>query len=492
MLKEEIILDVNSSRISISIIIDDRDVYDILSDKNVGEKIDIIKRSIKIGMMALKNATITVDVNYVQKEVEKLLSEIDSDLKKNLGKEGMKGELENIFGESGILENRLKEIFKENGRIMTDIFREDNVNSPIYKIKRFVEENSRKIDDNVYNMLDPGNNESLIFRLKEDISRKIDEVKNNYNDANVIKLMQNVQAVNSRDSESIKRDIQAFKDDYVNKFIDIKKSFHEEIGSIKNVVTNTNTELVKLTKEKEVVDITTLKGMKFEDVLYEFLSMKALTKYGDTIDVVNLSGGDKAGDIIINIKDSKEKIIVKAESTSKENVQMTGTILKHLNNTMQERSVGYGIKVYENELPAHIGPVLIGDNKIICSYLRGYVFEGYPLEVAYEILRSMAIRKSSGIGIDEKDIKLHIDNIIRSLNNIQHISGNLTKMENICANTKLQIDDLRRNIGNELDEILTKSVEKCESVEKYAEEKSVEEYDEKALGASKRRKSKKT
>ena len=268
------------------------------------------------------------------------------------------------------------------------------------------------------------------------------------------KSIDSVKLANRNENDSIKKDIQGFKDESNNRFLDIKKSLHDEIGGVKDIVTNTHIELAKLTKEKQVIDATTLKGMKFEDILFEFLTTKALSKYGDTLDIVNLSGGDKAGDVVINIKGSHEKIIVKAESTSKENVQTCETIFKHLNNTMKERSTEYGIKVYENELPEKIGPIVIGDNKIVCSYLRGYTFEGYPLEVAYEILRSTILRNS--MGIDEHNIKLHIDNIVRSLNSIQHITGNLSKMENLCENTRIQIEDLRKNISEDLGQILMK------------------------------------
>lgn len=457
MFKEEITLDDSSNRIFAHVIVDDKEIYDMLGSKNMGERIDLIKRSIKIGVIALKNATITVDTNYVQKEVERLIVDIDDNLKKNLGKEGMKGELEKTFGENGYLENRLKGILGEHGKVVAEIFREDNISSPMYKIKRFMEENSKQIDNNIYHMLDPGNKDSLLFRLKEDITKKIEDIKKSGVTEEINKSIENIKVANRADSDTIKRDIQGLKDDHNNKFVDIKKSLHEEIGSVKDMVTNANIELAKLTKEKQIVDITTLKGMRFEDVLFQFLATKAITKYGDTIDVVNLSGGDNAGDIIINIRGSQEKIIVNAESTSKENVQTQNTIFKHLNNTMKERNTNYGIKVYENELPEEIGPILIGDNKIVCSYLRGYTFEGYPLEVAYEILRVSILRKN--LGVDREDVKLHIDNIIRSLNSIQHITGNLSKMENICANTKAQIDDLRKSIGSELDQILTKSNE---------------------------------
>ncbi len=483
MLKEEIFLDENSNRVSISINIDDKEVYDILSDKSSEEKIDIIKRSVKIGIMALKNAVVTVDVNYVKNELEVLTSNIDMILKENLGGEGMKGSLDSIFGKNGSLELQLKNIFKSHEIIINDILSENNINSPLYKIRKFIEENSMQIDRKIYAMLDPGSRDSLLSRLRDDIVRKIDDIKKSGDIDTINKLVENIKISNRGENDALKKDIQSFRDDYNNRFIDIKKSFHEEIGGVKTVITGVNLELSKLVKEKEVVDKTTLKGMKFEDVIYEFLSTKALTKYGDTINVVNLSGGDKAGDIIINIKDSKEKIVVKAESTSKENVQTIGTILKHLNNTMQERNVEYGIKVYENELPFNIGPVLIGDKKIICSYLRGHTFEGYPLEVAYETLRSEILRKA--IGIDDKDVKIHVDNIVRSLSSVHNISGNLTKMENICVNTRSQIVDLRINIANELDQMLEKSVGKHGNIEE--KEECSDEESKKRLGRKSRK-----
>lgn len=454
---ENITLDDVSNNVLIRVLVDDKEVYDILYNKSSAERIDIVKRSVKIGMMALRNATITVDTRYVQKEVERLLAEIDNSIKKNLGSEGMKGELEKIFGANGSLEINLRDIFKSHDSAIADILREDNINSPLYKIKRFIDENSRQSVDNIYNMLDPGNKDSLLFRLKEDILKRVEEIKKTTDIDSINKSIERINVANKDGNDNIKKEIQIMKEENVNNFIDVKKSFHEEISDVRTMVTGTHIELAKLTKEKQIVDLTTLKGMNFEDVLFEFLSTKALTKYGDTIDVVNLSGGDKAGDIIINIKGSQEKIIIKAESTNKENVQTADTILRHLNSSMKERSAGYGIKVYENELPERIGPILVGDDKIVCSYLRGYAFEGYPLEVAYEILRASILRKN--LGVDRADAKVHIDNIVRSLNSIQHITGNLSKIENICANTKDQLEDLRKNISCELGQILVKSNE---------------------------------
>jgi len=144
---------------------------------------------------------------------------------------------------------------------------------------------------------------------------------------------------------------------------------------------------------------------------------------------------------------------------------------------MKDRCAGYGIKVYENELPDSIGPILISENKIICSYLRGSTFEGYPLEVAYEILRSTILRRS--LGIDKEDVKLHIDNIVRSLNSVQHISGNLTKMSNICENTKSQIEDLRQMISRELELMLTKCSDKGSEIATETAETHVDTHIEK-------------
>jgi predicted transposase YbfD/YdcC len=452
MLKEEISLDENLNKVTVNLTLDDKDVYDILYGKNYSEKIDIIKRSIKIGVMALKNASITIDTNYVRKEIDRLIIDFDQNLKTNLGKDGFIGNLEKIFGENGLLENNLKEKFKEHDKVIADIFKEDNINSPFYRIKRFIQENAKQTDTNLYDLLDPDNNNSLLFRLKEDIIKKIDDVKISGNIESLNKSIESIKTYNRNENEIIKRDIQGVKEDYTNKFMDVQRSLREQIGDVRDIATNTNIELAKLVKEKQIIDITTLKGMKFDDVLFDFLSTRALYKYGDTVEVVNIGGGDRTGDFIINIKNNSHKIVVKAESTSKENVQMPNTILRQLNGAMKSRNTDYGIKVYENELPEKIGPILIADNMIICSYLRGYTFEGYPLEVAYEILRSMILRKE--LGIDRQNVKLHIDNIVRSLGALQYITGNLTRMENLCTNTKSQVEELRKNINVELDQIM--------------------------------------
>ena len=42
------------------------------------------------------------------------------------------------------------------------------------------------------------------------------------------------------------------------------------------------------------------------------------------------------------------------------------------------------------------------------------------------------------------------------MSSLQHISGNLSKMENLCENTKAQIESLRSNVSSELDQILMK------------------------------------
>ena len=250
MFQEEIVLDGNSNRLSISVVVDDKEIYDTLYNKSPAERMDIVKRSIKIGIIALRNTAMTVDTHYVQKEVERLIVEIDNNLKRNLGKEGMKGELEKTFGENGSLENKLRIIFKENDRTIADIFREDNVNSPVYKIKRLLEENSRKTGDNIYDMLDPGNKDSLLFRLKEDIMRKIDDIKKSGDMDAVNRSIESIKTTNRNDSEIIKIGIQGIKDDYNNRLIDIKKSIHDEISSVKELTTNANIELAKLVKAK--------------------------------------------------------------------------------------------------------------------------------------------------------------------------------------------------------------------------------------------------
>ena len=99
----------------------------------------------------------------------------------------------------------------------------------------------------------------------------------------------------------------------------------------------------------------------------------------------------------------------------------------------------------------------------------------------------MILRKS--LGIDKADMKLHIDNIMRSLNAVQHITGNLSKMENLCSNTKIQIEELRKNISGELDQMLTKSFDKNEESKEECSQEDAREDTEKENKEDKKTKS---
>ena len=58
----------------------------------------------KIGTIALRDVLVSEKVDYVKREFDALSVELEKTFSKELGKEGMKGELERIFGEEGELQ----------------------------------------------------------------------------------------------------------------------------------------------------------------------------------------------------------------------------------------------------------------------------------------------------------------------------------------------------------------------------------------------------
>jgi hypothetical protein len=82
--------------------INDPDVFEALSNQNEAERPIFLKKALKVGTIALRDVMISEKVDYVKREFDTLAVELEKTFNKELGKEGMTGELERIFGDKGI------------------------------------------------------------------------------------------------------------------------------------------------------------------------------------------------------------------------------------------------------------------------------------------------------------------------------------------------------------------------------------------------------
>lgn len=395
--KSQIILDKKTRSILIrELEIRDHEMYEAISDQTEIARLAFVKRALKVGVIALRDILVTEKIDYVKREFEKLCFELDAVFQQELGKEGMKGELDKIFGNSGKLQLCLENLFGNNGRLVRDILDMNNKNSPIGQLRETIESYFVGKDSEIYNMLDPNAKDSPMSRLRQEIM--------------------------------------------------------DELSKIKNTIEE---RVVK----KEIIGKTPQKGFIFEDTLEDFLLFIS-RPFGDLAERVGKEKGklgNLKGDFVITLNDPTIKgqpprIVVEAKTG--ENLRLTRKgLLGELNDAIKNREAKFAIAVTETKMSDSIGCYReIEGDKIICSFGDN----GLPLEVAYKIARTYLLLKmheESEEIIDTARIYGIIDKISNDLNAIQGIRAKLTSIGKTSETIATDIRSLETNIRDSLTEL---------------------------------------
>jgi hypothetical protein len=396
-IKSQIILDKRTESILIkNLEIKDHDLFEVVSDQKEMERAEFVKRALKVGVIALHDVLVTEKIDYVKREFERLCFELDKIFKLELGKEGMKGELDKIFSDSGRLQQCLENLFGSNGKLVRDILDMNNKNSPIGQLRETIESYFVGKDSEIYSMLDPNSKDSPISRLRQDILSELEKIE-----------------------------------------------------------TVIETYLVK----REVIGKTPQKGFIFEDVLEDFL-LRISRPFSDTVERVGKEKGKLGGlkgDFVITVNDSSIKgqpprIVVEAKAG--ESVRLTmKSLLGELRDAIQNREAQFAIAVTETMISDAIGCYReVEGDKIICIFGDN----GLPLEVAYRIARTyllMKMHEAPEKVIDITRIYGVIDKISNDLNAIRGIKAKLTSIGTTSEGITTDIKSLETNIRSSLDEL---------------------------------------
>lgn len=396
-IKSPIILDKRTESILIkNLEIKDHDLFEVVSDQKEMERAEFVKRALKVGVIALHHVLVTEKIDYVKREFERLCFELDKIFKLELGKEGMKGELDKIFGDSGRLQQCLEDLFGSDGKLARDILDMNNKNTPIGQLRETIESYFVGKDSEIYSMLDPNSKDSPISRLRQDILSELEKIE-----------------------------------------------------------TVIETYLVK----REVIGKTPQKGFIFEDVLEDFL-LRISRPFSDTVERVGKEKGKLGGlkgDFVITVNDSSIKgqpprIVVEAKAG--ESVRLTmKSLLGELRDAIQNREAQFAIAVTETMISDAIGCYReVEGDKIICIFGDN----GLPLEVAYRIARTyllMKMHEAPEKVIDITRIYGVIDKISNDLNAIRGIKAKLTSIGTTSEAIATDIKSLETNIRSSLDEL---------------------------------------
>ena len=374
----------------------DPELYEIIFDQKEITRLEFVKRALKVGAIALKDIAVTEKIDYVKREFQKLCDELEKIFQRELGREGMKGELDDIFRENGRLELCLENIFGDNGRLVRDILDMNNKNSPIGQLRETIESYFVGKDSEIYSMLDPNKKDSPMSRLKQDIMDELDT---------------------------------------------IRSKIEEQVA------------------KKEIIEKTTQKGFIFEEYLEDFLFYIS-KPFNDCVERVGKEKGklgNLKGDFVIiindpSIKANPPKIVIEAKAGKNITLTRKG-LLGELDEAIKNREAKFAIAVIELPMSEYIGCYReIEQDKIICSFGDN----GLPLEVAYKVARTrliLNIFKESKKEIDVARINGVIGKISSYLDATQGIKAKLTSIGRTADAISNDIKSLESNIRDSLIEL---------------------------------------
>jgi hypothetical protein len=396
-IKSPIIVDKKTKSILIhNLAIKDHDIFEVVSDQKEMERAEFVKKALKVGVIALKDVVVAEKIDYVQREFEKLCFDLEKIFLQELGKDGMKGELDKVFGDDGKLHNCLEKLFGDDGKLVRDILDMNNVNSPIGQLRETIESYFVGKDSELYGMLDPNAKDSPIARLRQEILDKMQSIE-------------------------------------------------------KTIETN----LVK----KEIIQRTPQKGFMFEDSLEDYL-LQLSKPFGDMVERTGKDKGklgNLKGDFVITLNDpttkgKPQKIVVEAKTLENVRLTMKG-LIGELREAIQNREAAFAIAVTDKMISDAVGYYHeIEGDKIICTYEDSCL----PLEVAYKVARTyllMKTRETAEKTVDTKKICGLIAKIGNDLTAVRGIKTKLTSIGNTAEGISDDIKALEKNIRDSLDEL---------------------------------------
>lgn len=394
LVSESLFLDKKTNLVLIrELSINDPELYEIISAQKAAAREDFVKRALRVGAVALRDAVVSSKLDLIERKFQRLCVEMDTVLRSKLGKEGMEGELERVFGDEGELQRCLEEVFGDRGKLVRDILDMDNKNSPIGRLRERMESYFVGKESEIYSMLDPNRENSPICRLRTDIMDELDRIK-----------------------------------------------------------TTIEGQIVK----KEVMEKSTQKGFTFEDMLEDYL-LFVTKPFHDTVERVGTEKGklgNLKGDLLVTVCDPTvrgrpPRIVVEAKAG--ENVRLTRKgLLGELDEALKNREADFAIAVTKSLISDSVGSYReIPPDKIVCTFAD----DGLPLEVAYKVARArvlLSLYEELEKEIDVARIKGIIGKIRDDLKTASGIKAKLTGIGRASEDIKEDIDSLEINIRDSL------------------------------------------
>lgn len=386
------ILNVDPRQLEIKeLIIQDSDLSSILLDIPEEDREEIIRKALKIGLVALKGASTTEKVDYIEKEFNKLKVNVEDSMRTT--DESIKNNLEKVFSDKGLLKSALEDYLGEGGKLK-DLFDEKQKDSAIGKISEIMSKHFDGDGSVVKKLLDSNNPDSPLYLLKKDL---MDTLKN----------IETSVTVKAKTEELLSKTPQ--------KGFDYQALVAYEVDKIARIL------------EDNVVDVGSTQGNTIK------------SKKGDIISKVNPKNTNgKEIELVFEAKDEKLSL---------------GSTLIQLDSAKTNRGADAAIMVFSSieNSPNECGTFRVYDKERIVCVLDKDSIDPTMLQAAYKVAIALAyIRRVKDEKIDEA---VDIDRIMSNVNGIRekiktfsNIKTSLTSVNTYIGNVQSTLDILKTDL----------------------------------------------
>ncbi len=373
----------------------DPDLVRFVSERPEEDRPELIERALRIGLLAVRDAGLTVNVDVIEKEFGRLVAQVDE--RNERAGQALAQALRDTFSEDGgKLPRTLERFLGDQGalrKLVADLFDESRRDSAIGRLNDLLGRYFDGDGSRLAQLLDPTRMGSPLYQFRSEISKGFEDL------AGRIQALEKV--ADARASERAK---------------------------------------------------SAGKGIDFEDVL-EGLLGEISGGLGDAVERTGTLPGEtikaKKGDFVLTVDPSRTRgADLRVVIESKDRAMSTRQVIEELAAARQNRSAQAAVIVFTPlHAPANVDPIAIVGRDVWCV-LDPVAPDRLPLECAVRLARIFALdaMRDRPVEVDVAAVDHALDGIRNQLSAIQGMKASLTSITNVTGKVSADLDGLRVGI----------------------------------------------
>jgi len=373
----------------------DPDLVRFVAERSEADRPELVDRALRIGLLAVRDAGLTVNVDVIEKEFSRLVQQVDE--RNERASQALAQALRESFAEDGgRLPRTLEKFLGDQGalrRLVADLFDETRRDSAIGRLNDLMGRYFDGDGSRLAQLLDPTRLGSPLYQFRSEISKGFED------------LAGRIQAL--------------------EKATDVRASERAKSAA---------------------------KGIDMEDVL-EGLLGEISGGLGDAIERTGTLPGEtikgKKGDFVLTVDPSRTRgADLRVVIESKDRIMSTRQVIEELAAARQNRSAQAAVIVFTPQhAPANVDPLAIVGRDVWCV-MDPSAPDRLPLECAVRLARIFALDalRDRPVEVDVAAVDHALDGIRTQLSAIQGMKSSLTSINTVTGKVAADLDGLRVGI----------------------------------------------